>query len=130
MQGDVEMRQPEGLSLARRKHADIGRQCELAGDLAFGVVIAVKQEDGDLGLRQPAHLLHEEESGLVVAPIAVVEVAGDDDEIDLVLDRLTDEVLERGARGGANPFGCRALLPGQPLQGAVEMDVAGMDEAK
>ena len=29
-----------------------------------------------------------------------------------------------------NPFGCRALLPGQPLQGTVEMDVASMDEAE
>ncbi len=130
MQGDVEMWQPEGLSLACWKHADIGGQCELAGDLAFGVVIAVKQKDGDLCLRQPAHLLHEEESGLVIAPIAVIEVSSDDDEIDLVLDRLIDEVLERGARGGANPFGRSALLSGQSLKGAVEMGLAGMDEAK
>ena len=94
------------------KHADIGRQGQLAGDLAFGIVIAVEQEDGNVGLRQPAHLLHEEESGLVVAPIAVIEIAGDDDEIDLVLDRLTDEAVERRARCGANPFGRGALLSG------------------
>lgn len=130
MQGDIEMRQPDGLSLTRRKHADIGRQCELAGDLAFGVVIAMEQEDGDLGVRQPAHLLHEEESGLVVTPIAVIEVAGDDHEVDFVLGRLTDEVLERGARRGANSFGCRALLSGESLQRAVEMDVASVDKAK
>ena len=88
VQRDIQMRQAEGLGLARRKHADIGRQRELAGDLAFGIVIAVKKEDGNSDLRQPAHLLDEEEAGLVVAPITIIEIAGDDDEIDLVFDRL------------------------------------------
>ena len=93
-------------------------------------MIAIEQEDGDIGLRQPAHLLHEEKAGLIVAPVAVIEVAGDDNEVDLVLDRLADEIIEGGAGRGANAFGRGALLPGKSLQGAVEMDIAGMDEAK
>jgi hypothetical protein len=64
VQDHIELLQPERLGLARRKHADIGWQSELARDLAFCVVIAVEQEDRDVGLRQPAHLLHEEEAGL------------------------------------------------------------------
>src|SRR3954468_2345340 len=124
------MLQPVGFGLARRKHADISRQRESAGNLAFCVVIAMEEEDWNIGMRQPAHLLHEEKSGLIIAPIAVIEVAGDYDEIDLVLDCLGNKIVERHARCGANPFGCRALLPGKPLQGAVEMDVASMNEAK
>jgi hypothetical protein len=43
-------------------------------------MIAVEQEDRDSGLREPAHLFHEKEARLVVAPIAVIEVTSDDDE--------------------------------------------------
>ena len=57
-------------------------------------MIAVEQEDRNLGLREPAHLANEEETGLVVAPVAVIEIAGDDDEGDLIFDRLADEIVE------------------------------------
>lgn len=109
---DIEMWQPEGLGFARRKHADVGRQSQPACDLIFRVVIAIKEEDGDIGVRQPTHLLHKEKAGLIVAPIAVIEVAGDNDEIDLLLDRLADEIVEGHTRCCADPFGSRALLPG------------------
>jgi hypothetical protein len=48
-------------------------------------MIAEEQEDQDSGPREPAHLLHEKEAGLIVAPIAVIKVAGDDNEA-----RVTD----------------------------------------
>jgi hypothetical protein len=43
-------------------------------------MIAIEQEDRDSGLREPAYLFHEKETGLIVAPIAVIEVASNDDE--------------------------------------------------
>jgi len=44
---------------------------------------------------QPAHAAGEDEPGLVIAPVAVEQVAGDDDEIDPVLDRCIDQIVER-----------------------------------
>ena len=72
----------------------------------------------------------EEQAGLIVAPIAVIEIARDDDEGDLLFDRLADEVVERCARRGADPFGGGALLSGKSLERTVEMNVAGVNEAK
>ena len=65
-------------------------------------MIAVKQEDRNPGLREPAHLSNEKESGLIVAPIAVVEIASDNHEGDLIFDRLADEIV-KAPRG--LPFG-------------------------
>ncbi len=41
------------------------------------------------------HLLDDVESGAVVLPVAVVEVAGDDEEIDALFEAEADEVLQR-----------------------------------
>jgi hypothetical protein len=69
-------------------------------------------------------------AGIVIAPIAVVEIPGNDDEGDFLFDRLGNEVLESNAGRAADAFGGSALLPGQPLERTVEMDVARVNEAK
>jgi hypothetical protein len=76
------------------------------------------------------HLLHEKEAGLIIAPIAVIKVAGDDDEVDLILNRQAHQIVERHPGGCPYPFGGGALLPGKPLQGAIKMNVAGVNETK
>jgi hypothetical protein len=93
-------------------------------------MIAVEQEHRDSSLREPAHLPDEEQSGLVVAPVPVIEVTSDDDECDPFFNRLADEVIERDARCGPDSFSGRALLPGQSLERTIEMNVAGVNEAK
>lgn len=42
----------------------------------------------------------------------------------------SDEVIERHAGCCPDPFGGGALLPGKPLERAIQMNVAGMNEAK
>jgi hypothetical protein len=63
---------------------------------------------------------------LVVAPISVVQIAGDDDEGDFVFDRLGDEVVKGCASCRANPIGRKSLLSGQPLERAIQVNVSGM----
>src|SRR5437764_13307094 len=106
---------------------DVRGQCQTARDLAFRIVVAKEQEDGDFSLGKPAHLLHEKEAGLIVPPIAVIEVTCNDDEIDLIFDGLAYEIIEREPGSRPYPFGCRALLPGEPLEGAIKMNVPGMN---
>ena len=113
-----------------RKHTDVRREDKAARDLAFGVMIAVEQEDRDPGLRETAHLRNEEKAGLIVPPVAVIEVTCNDDEYDLFFDRLADEIVERDTRRGANAFGSGTLLPGKSLERTIEMNVAGVNEAK
>src|SRR6266849_9548692 len=87
-----------------RKHADVRRKDKAARNLTFGVMIAIEQEHRDLSLRETAHLPDEEQSGLVVAPVAVIEIARDDNKGDLLFDRLAYEIIERSAGRGANAF--------------------------
>ena len=53
--------------------------------------------------------LDEEQSGLVVAPVAVVEIARDDKKGSVFLDGAFDEIGERHAGCRADPVRCGAL---------------------
>jgi len=53
-------------------------------DLACGIVVARNDEDGDALLSKPCHLGGEEKPGVVVLPIAVVEIPRKQDEVDLL----------------------------------------------
>src|ERR1700730_18703912 len=96
---------------------NVGRKNKTARDLAFGVMIAIEQENLNLCLRKPSHLPDEEQTGLVIAPVAVIEIAGDGNEGDLLFDRLAYEIIERRAGSGANAFSGGACWPDSPLSG-------------
>ena len=65
--------------------ADIFRQSQRSCHLVGGVVVAGDDEDGDLLVPQPAELPRDQKKpGVVIAPIAVVEVARDQNEIERV----------------------------------------------
>jgi hypothetical protein len=129
VQGHAQGVDAEGLGPAGVEDVDVGRKAQPARHLALGVVVAVEQIDRDAGLVQPAHLAHEEVAGVEVAPGAVVEVAGDDEEIDRQLDRLVHEVGEGVPRGVAQRLHRGVLVGGQPAQRTVEVDVGGVDES-
>ena len=109
---------------------DVARQGETACDLTCGVVVAMEQIDGNSRPGQAAHLPDEEEAGPVVAPIAVIEVAGDDQEGDLLLDGKSHQPIQSGPGGGANGLCRGAFMSGQPGQGAVQVNVRGVKKAK
>ena len=113
-----------------RKHTNVRREDKAARDLTFGVMIAVEQEDRDSDLSETAHLPDEKKAGLIVSPIAVIEVTSDDDECDLFFNRSADEVVERDARCAPDLFSGGALLPGKSFERTIEMNVAGVNEAK
>lgn len=91
VQRHLQMVQPEAARLVDRELADILRQGDRLGDDAFGVVIALQQEDGDTGAFQPRHFAVEEQADLVVLPVTVIDVAGNDEEVHLAFDRLIDQ---------------------------------------
>jgi hypothetical protein len=76
-----------------------------------------------------AALPGEEDAGVEVAPVAVVEVAGDDHEIDLFFEGKANQVFESVAGGGAKQLRRGVLARTQAGERAVEMDVSGANEA-
>jgi hypothetical protein len=101
---------------------------QVAGHLAVGVVVAVEQEHRDARLTQPAHLPHEEEARVEVSPVAVVHVAGDDHEVHLLDYRQTDQVPKGIPRGRAQALGRRIRVGRQAPEGAVQVQICGVDE--
>ena len=57
-------------------------------------MIAIENEGLDAGLGEPAHLKRKEQASMKVAPIAVIKVAGYDDKGDLLVNRLSDEIVK------------------------------------
>jgi len=91
-------------------------------------VVAADQDDLDAGVAEPGHLPAEEEARVVVGPVAVVEVADDQDEPDLLLDRQGDEVLKRPAGRPPALLDRGPLIAVEPPVRAVEVDVRGVEE--
>ena len=117
-----------GLRLARIEHLHVGRKREPPCHLAFGVVVAVEQVNRNPDLVQPAHFAHKEVAGVEVLPIAVVQVAGNDDEVDRRVDGLVDQPRKGVTRGRAQGLHRSVRVRGQPAHRAVEVDVGGVDE--
>ena len=118
------------LRLFRRKDPDVGWEKKFTGDLAFGIVITVKKEDGDPGFRKASHLFYEEKSCPVVLPVSVIEVSRNDREGDLLIDGQADQVLEGFPGGSPNSHGTFAFLTRQAPERTVKVDVRRVKKAK
>ena len=103
-------------------------QREAACHVAFGVVVAIQQIDGNPGLSQSSHLPDEEESGVEVLPVAVVDVAGNDHEVDGFIQGDVHQLHEGIARGSAQLLGWCIGIRGQPAKRAVQVQVSGVNE--
>jgi hypothetical protein len=91
-------------------------------------VVAGDRDDRDAGLAQPPDLADVEQRGVEVAPRAVEDVAGDQDECDPLLERQVDEVRQRPPRCSPELLDGRAVVGGEPEHRAVEVDVGGVEE--
>src|SRR4051812_30965846 len=91
-------------------------------------MVAVDDGDADAGLAEAAHLRGEEEAGAVVAPVAVVDVARDEEECGLLFEAEGDEVLEGAAGGAADLRDGRAVVAIEAREGAVDVEVGGEDQ--
>lgn len=130
VQGCADLRKCKCLRLFRRKGPDIGWEKKPTGDLAFGIVVSVKQKDGDPGFRKASHLFYEEKSSPVVLPVPVIEVSRNDHEGDLLVDGQADQVLEGFPSGPPNPHGTFAFLARQAPERTVEVDVRCVKKSK
>ena len=70
----------------------------------------------------------EEQARAVVPPVGVIQVAGDDDERDILGDRQVDQVGERSARAVLNDVLGHAAAAGKAGQRAVQVNIGGVQE--
>ena len=90
----------------------------------------MQQVDGNTGFPKTTHLGNEKQAGLVVAPVAIVEVSRDHEKGDLLLNGKFNKPFKGLSRRVPNTLGGSSLLPDKSQQWAVEMNVRCMHEAK
>ena len=104
------------------------RQLQVARDHAGGVVVAADHHNLDALLSQTRELRAQVQAGAEVLPVAVVHVAGEEQEIGVLRDAQLDQRLEGVARSAAHGLDRRAGVGGQPLHGAVDVRVGRVNE--
>jgi len=120
----------ECFRLSCRKRSHVLWENEAAGDLALCIVVSVEQEGRNTGLCEPPHVSHEEKARLVVPPVTVVKVSRNDYEGDLLLNRLSDEIVECPTCCRPNAFGSAPFLAGESLERTVEMNIGRVNETE
>ena len=106
------------------------RQRKLVGDARFRVVIAANDKGPNPGFVQPPQLIGEKAGSLHRGLFAVVEVAGDQESVDLLGKAEINHVGEGFSRRPADQLGKRRLAQRQGAQRRIEVDVGGMNESE
>ena len=105
-----------------------GERLEVVGAIDRRAVVAVvraRDDDGpDLGLGQARELRGDAFDRTLRLDVAVEQVAGDQEEVDLLGEREVDG----GGEGGELPFTLGARLLAEVVVAGTEMDVGGMDD--
>ncbi len=118
---------PIGLGAAA-EHLDRVRKHQLLGDPRHCVVIAANDEDADAGLVQAADLFRQEARGFHRGLVAVVEIAGKQQSVDLFIETQIDNPDEGAPRRVADQFGEIGVAQRQRPQGRVQMNVRRVDK--
>gem|GEM_PF-3780836 len=125
---DAQRRQVRGLGGTAGEHLHVIGPWNLPADDALGVVVALNDEHRNAGPAEPRHLLANKQAGVKVLPVAVVEIAGDQQKIDPLVDGQIHQALERAPGRATQPFQRRAVVAAQPPQRAVDVKVGGVDK--
>ena len=115
---------------AAAEDRDRVRVGKFLGDLGHRVVIAADDEHLDAGLVQGVDLVGEEAGGLHGGLLAVVQVAGEQQGVDLFVEAEADDGNKGPPGGVADEIGERRVAQGQGTQGRGEGQVGGMHETK
>ena len=100
------------------------------GDLRQRVVIAADGECLDTGLMQALHFRSQKARGLHRRLLAVIEIAGDDQCIDLFLDAEIDNGNQRLTGGDPDHAGKFGVAERQRTERGIEVNIGGVDETK
>ena len=113
-----------------RKECYIIRQGHSLGDLIGCIVIAGNNKDHDPGLIQPAHLSDKEDAGLVILPITVIEVSGNQNKINCFFNRQINQVIKCPPCRPPNLFNRGIFMGLKTFEGAIEVYVCRVNKTK
>jgi hypothetical protein len=127
---DAVLLEPHALGGAVGEDVGVGREVERTRHDAVGVVVPLHDEDADAGAFEAGQAQVEKDPGVVVAPVAVEDVAGQDHEGRLLVDGELHQALERAAAGDPDRRRGGAVVALEPTQRAVEVQIGRVDEGE
>lgn len=130
VEGDAERLDSEGLRRTTAEPVDVAGPGQALGDDGRGVVVPLQNIDRDPRLLEPTHLACQVEAGPHVPPVAVEQVAGDDDEVDRSPAREVYHVVERAPGRRTDVVDRKPLVARQTRQRTVEVNVGYVQKAK
>ena len=94
-------------------------------------MVAVQQRHLDAAVAQHSQAADEVLTGLVRPPVPVIDVAGDDEQVGLLIDAKLHQVVV-GPPCRRSQFGGQSAVTEatEPLQRAIEVDVGGMNDSR
>ena len=100
---------------------DVVRVRQRAGHLTFGIVVAGHDEHGDIVLFQAPHLADEIQTGIVVFPVPVKQVTGNEYKVDGLFQGQVDQVFKSTPRCLPDFIDGRPLVFFEAMKGAVQI---------
>ena len=91
-------------------------------------MVAVKKDDGNAGSIKLPDTVDEKQAGVVIRPITVIEVAGQDDEIDALGQCELNQACECFPCSPAQRLNGSALVFIEPAQWTIQVNISGMQE--
>src|SRR5438270_3969127 len=116
------------LRLAALEDVDVGGRTKLFDQLAGGIMIAINQVNVDARVLQPRHLLVEKQRRFKAFQADIVQIAGNDQEVNLLGKRSIDYFLEGAPSSVADLMYRSPRILSKPLQRGIEVDISAMDE--
>jgi hypothetical protein len=93
-------------------------------------VVAADHDQRNSRFRELRDLLDKEQASTPILPVSVVQIAGDQQKRDPLLDRCIDQVSECLARCFAQQARRRLGIGFEPVHRAIEMDVGSVQKAE
>src|SRR5207253_1512592 len=120
VKGNFQGLDAEGLRLVGFENADVRRWTKLLDQLARRIVIPIKKIDIDARVLEPHHLLVEKQGGFEALEANVIQVSGDDHEVDTLGDGRVQNLLKGSASSVANLMNRSPGIVNQSLERSIE----------
>ena len=128
MNRHAQLFEPYSLGAFMIQEADIVGKSQSPCHFAGGVMIPGNDNDRNLQRRVAGQADARDKARVVIAPIAIIKVARDQNKINGFVDGEIDQPRERASSRSPNPLDGRVLVPLKPLERTIEVDIGRVDK--
>lgn len=127
--GDADVLEGHGLRPRGRQQPDALRPAQRLCDHAGGVVVAPDHYNRDVGLAQAPKLADHIQAGVVIGPVSVDDVTGDQQQVGVLVQAQIDKRAQRRPGRSAHRLDRRPWVRRQSPHRAIEVNIGSVNES-